>query len=680
MLSINEKNEIRECYKNLKDVYPNFKYREGQNKLVAEIAKTFDKTLTQRIIAAEAGTGSGKSIAYLLASIPIANINKLKVVISTATISLQEQLLLKDIPILKQAYKKPISVCLVKGRSNYCCSEKLANACLNKPEQLNLFSFKPKKNDLKLLNELYQKLCSNEWDGDKNNWGKPISAKIWQTIVADPLSCRSKFAKHRNCPLAKARSKINSANVLIINHNFLVADLELGGGKILPELEKTILVIDEAHHLAKITREQSRLTGSILKTISSLNKLSKLTNRVNLQTNINLNSTTLIAEIKEVTQELKSLNITLTSLKYKDNIYRFKNGETPSWLNDSLNNIHPSLCRIITQYKNIIALIEEKILKNSNNLKNLNQLLADIGFIFPQIENLYNITTNYKKENKTPNAKWIEKNLELEGDYILSISPIEIGFKLNNVLWQNIWGAALVSATIKVFNSFDYFAFKTGLNLNKKTNFINVNSPFDYQKQAKLIIPQLKHEPNAPEFTDNLIEIIPSLIKNSNAVLVLFSSYWQMHKVSTALDAFFKQNNWKLLTQGKITRQNIIIKHTNNIKNKKRSIIFGTKSFAEGLDLPGNLLTNLIITKLPFSVPTSPVEEAHAELITNQGHNPFIMLSVPETCKRLIQATGRLLRTEDDKGIIYILDRRLVTKRYGQNMLKSLPNYNFDIK
>ena len=302
-------------------------------------------------------------------------------------------------------------------------------------------------------------------------------------------------------------------------------------------------------------------------------------------------------------------------------------------------------------------------------------LLAEAGFMISRLENfsaLWQMFDKTDSEKGAPLARWIEKLEGKRQDYLLSASPIEVGFTLEDKLWSQCEGAVLCSATIMALNSFDHFRFQAGLKTNDGSQYQQVNSPFDYINKAKLVIPKMRYEPSADQFTDEVISKLPSLLKQGNASLVLFSSYWQMEKVATALR---DKKKLDIQVQGEQSRQHIIDRHKKRCDKDQTSIIFGTQSFSEGLDLPGKYLTNLIITKLPFSVPTSPVEEAQAEYITAKGGNPFMSISVPETSKKLIQATGRLLRNEKDEGIITLMDRRVVSKRYGQQLLDSLPPF-----
>lgn len=250
-----------------------------------------------------------------------------------------------------------------------------------------------------------------------------------------------------------------------------------------------------------------------------------------------------------------------------------------------------------------------------------------------------------------------------------------MGYRLDQLLWSRAAGCILVSATLRALNQFTYFCRQAGISEADGVRFLALASPFDYQNNARLVIPAVKYEPQAPQFTDLLIEVLPEYLEGETASLVLFSSYWQMNKVAEALRPLAKKNRWELLVQGEESRNETLKKHKENCEKGKTSILFGTGSFSEGLDLPGKYLTNLIITKIPFAVPTSPVEEAHAEYIESRGGNPFLQISVPEASKKLIQSVGRLLRKEEDSGRVVLLDRRIISKRYGKALLDSLPPF-----
>ena len=264
----------------------------------------------------------------------------------------------------------------------------------------------------------------------------------------------------------------------------------------------------------------------------------------------------------------------------------------------------------------------------------------------------------------------------------MNVSPLEVGWQLDQQIWSRCIGAVLVSATLRALNSFGFFCRQAGISDKPEdgVKFLALASPFDYQNQAELLIPKMPCEPSATQFTQVLVDTLPELIQENKANLVLFSSYWQMNQVFDSIAPLFKKSDWSIQVQGKTSRSEILNKHKTLVQCQKTSVLFGTGSFSEGLDLPGELLENLIITKIPFAVPTSPVEQAHAEYIESKGGNPFMQIAVPEASKKLIQSVGRLLRKERDFGRVVILDRRLVTKRYGQALIDSLPPFKLIIE
>ena len=352
-----------------------------------------------------------------------------------------------------------------------------------------------------------------------------------------------------------------------------------------------------------------------------------------------------------------------------------------NWAEDCNELSKKSLSHLNKLYSGLIEAVKD----GDTQMYLAEPVLSEAGFMLQRLENLQALWQMYAKtdsEKAAPMARWIEKQEPSKGnarqDYLMCASPIEVGFTLEDKLWSKCEGAVLCSATLLALNSFDHFRFQAGLKNNDGSQYQQVTSPFDYQNNAQLVIAKMDYEPSATQFTDELIEKLPKYLAQGNASLVLFSSYWQMEKVAQALR---ENNKLEISVQGEQSRQHIIENHkkrcdsnTNN-KDNKASIIFGTQSFSEGLDLPGNYLNNLIITKLPFSVPTSPVEQAQAEYITAKGGNPFMSLSVPDTSKKLVQACGRLLRNEMDEGVITLLDKRLGTKRYGKQLLDALPPF-----
>jgi ATP-dependent DNA helicase DinG len=704
MLSDKIKEIIRGAYKTIGENLANFNPRSQQTFLIAEIAKTLasEYSKERKIITVEAGTGTGKSLAYSLGAIPLALARDKKVCISTATVALQEQLVDKDLPFLKKHSGLNFTFTLAKGRQRYVCRQKLSQAVTSNqksatPQVGFTFAEKPQASDIRTLNSMYQALTDGSWLGDIDSWSEHLPHHIWQQVQSDKHSCLKHLTEHAHCPFHKARETMEQANVLVINHSLLLADLELGGGRILPSPEDTFYIIDEAHHLPKVTRDHSSANISLKSAIDWLNKIGetgdKMAKLIKSQRAISPalklgdDCQELLLEMQKVINFIENNKHTYfppseqqkTPSNFKkddEKIYRFENGLIPDTLKNWAEDIQELSKKSLAHINKLYNFLMESVKDGDTPMYLAEPLLAEAGFLIQRLENLMALWSMYAKTDSdkgAPMARWLETTQGKRQDYLVSASPIEVGFTLEDKLWSKCEGAVLCSATLLALNSFDHFRFQSGLKNNDGSQYQQVNSPFDYQKNAQLVIAKMKNEPSAPQFTDELIEKLPQYIEQGRASLVLFSSYWQMEKVAEELR---DKNKMNIQIQGEHSRQHIIETHKKRCDKDQESIVFGTQSFSEGLDLPGKYLTNLIITKLPFSVPTSPVEQAQAEYITIKGGNPFMSLSVPETSKKLVQATGRLLRNEQDEGVITIMDKRLVTKRYGKQLLDSLPPYD----
>ena len=707
MLSDKLKQAIRQAYKAIGENLTHFNPRKQQTFLIAEIAKTLagEYSKDRKIITIEAGTGTGKSLAYCLGAIPLALAQDKKVCISTATVALQEQLVDKDLPFLKKYAGLNFDFTLVKGRQRYVCRQKLTQAVTtssgDEPTQVGFtFAEKPDAKDVRTLNAMHKALLDGSWLGDIDSWETHLPQHIWQQVQSDKHSCLKNLSEHTHCPFHKARETMDQAHVLVINHSLLLADLELGGGRILSSPEDTFYIIDEAHHLPKVTRDFSSASITLKGSIEWLTKLrdtgDKMAKLIKSQSAISPalklgdDCQDLLMEMQKVLDFIETnTNIYFQenetqsrSQKFNkkpqndENVYRFENGIIPptlkTWAEDLQSLSKKSLSHLNKLYNSLI----ESVKDGDTQMYLAEPLLAEAGFMVQRLDNLQALWYMYSKTDSdkgAPMARWLEKLTSKRQDYLLSASPIEVGFTLENMLWSQCEGAVLCSATLRALNSFDHFRFQAGLKNNDDSQYQQVDSPFDYQNNAKLLMANMNNEASAPDFTDEVITKLPKYLQQGSASLVLFSSYWQMNKV---VEALREEGNSDILVQGELSRQQIIEQHKKRCDNKKVSIIFGTQSFSEGLDLPGDYLNNLIITKLPFSVPTSPVEQAQAEYVTAKGGNPFMTLSVPDTSKKLVQSCGRLLRNEKDEGIITLLDKRVVTKRYGKQLLDSLPPFS----
>ncbi len=701
MLTDKLKQVIRQSYKAIGENLSNFNPRKQQTFLIAEIAKTLagEYSKDRKIITIEAGTGTGKSLAYSLGAIPLALARDKKVCISTATVALQEQLVDKDLPFLKTHAGLKFDFALAKGRQRYVCRQKLTQAVATESPQAGFtFAEKPKASDIRTLNAMHKALTDGSWLGDIDSWKTPVAHHIWSQVQSDKHSCLKTLSEHHHCPFHKARETMEQAHVLVVNHSLLLADLELGGGRILSAPDETFYIIDEAHHLPKVTRDHSSASVTLRGAIDWLTKLRETGDKMAKL----IKSQRAISPALKLSDDCQDLLIEMQKvLTFVDNnasvyfgentddkfskskndqqVYRFDNGVIPKTLKNWAEDCHELSKKSLSHLNKLYSALIEAVKDGDCQMYLAEPVLGEAGFMLQRLENLAALWFMYAKtdsEKAAPMARWLQKQAPNKAsarqDYLICASPIEVGFTLEDKLWSQCEGAVLCSATLLALNSFDHFRFQAGLKNNDGSQYQQVTSPFDYQNNAQLVVANMTNEPSVTPFTDELIEKLPKYLAQGSASLVLFSSYWQMEKVAQAL-----RDNHKLdiAVQGEHSCQHIIESHKKRCDDSKESIIFGTQSFSEGLDLPGNYLNNLIITKLPFSVPTSPVEQAQAEYISAKGGNPFMLLSVPDTSKKLVQACGRLLRNEMDEGVITLMDKRLVTKRYGKQLLDSLPPF-----
>lgn len=685
MLSADVKTQIRSIYKGIANSLPDFRSRREQNYIVAEISKTlageYDKH--RRIIVVEAGTGIGKSLAYILGSIPLALASKKKVCIATATVALQEQLLHKDLPFFLQHSELDFTFGLVKGRQRYVCLSKMEMLVgADNGTQMAMWQTKPDNSQIKQLQGLLKQYHEGKWNGERDTLTEQLPDHLWQQIACDKHSCHRQLASHRNCPFHKAREDIDSWDVLIANHSLLFADLELGGGVILPDPEELYYIIDEAHHLPMVARDFSSAQSTLKGAVDWLEKIDKTCSKLQNQ----IKSNHIISPAQAMQDHITDLTGQLTQIAHfcdtqihrfdnPESRLRFEHGKLPDALIIQAENLATVSTTALKQFNKMLVLLSEAIKDGEIPKHQAEQLLTETGFMLQRLENMQKLWKMMAKQDNpkgAPMARWIEALTGKQTDYLFSASPIEVGFMLEKLLWDKAAGVVLCSATLRALNNFNHFTHQVGLSINDGSRFLAMDSPFDFEQNATLFLPKMINEPTDEKFTEELAEQILALVDGEMATLVLFASYWQMEKVVDLVQSKIKTG---LLIQGTASRQEILKSHKKRCDENEASIIFGTGSFSEGLDLPGDYLTNLIITKLPFAVPTSPVEQAHAEYIKIKGGNPFLQLAIPDASRKLIQSCGRLLRNEQDYGRITILDRRLVTKRYGKSLLDALPPF-----
>jgi ATP-dependent DNA helicase DinG len=677
MLNDQLKRQIRAIHSQIKTALPHYQSRPGQNQLVAEIAKIISGTYHrhQRIGLIEAGTGTGKSLAYMLGVIPYALSQKKKVVIATATVALQEQLVVKDLPFFQQHSKLLFEFSLVKGRQRYACIERL------RQQQKHPELFATLTDTDVSWHALLDSWQQRHWLGDRDTLATPLPDTIWQRIVADPLHCHKADRRHLHCPFHLARAEIDTADVLVVNHALLLADLA-SGSSILPPPDETIYIIDEAHHLPDIARDYFAAQAQLSHNSNWLDKAAKI-----IQQLIAVLPASVMKELLRFADSCNELNSLLQPVErcvqefmprwFADKTeFRFTDAALPKLIQQQAEQLALISQKALNQQEKIQQHLQENITEQQLPLKQSLQLLQELGYLRQKLEQqqaLWQLLAVDQQKN-IQQARWVE--LHTTSQHVVGHAcPLGVANKLEQLLFRDAFAVILCSATLTALNSFNYIKYDLGLSQFDGVQTLQVSSPFDYAQKGQIIIPKMNTEPTDPAYTDELISLLPQFLPQAQASLVLFASYWQMQQVATALRA----KGFSLLVQGEASRQALLQLHAEQCKHQRGSILFGTQSFSEGLDLPGNLLTNLVITKLPFAVPTSPLEEALAEAITRKGGNAFVQLTIPTTARKLVQACGRLLRQELDEGRIVILDRRLITKSYGSAMLNALPPFRRQI-
>lgn len=674
MLSDALKSQIRTIHQQMKTNLPGYQPRPGQNQLVAEMANIVAGSYHSydRIGLVEAGTGTGKSLAYLMAAIPLALAQKKTLVIATATVALQEQLVNKDLPFFQTHSGLDFQFSLVKGRQRYACIQRLAQQ-IQQPE---LFA----QAQLSQFAAMQEQWKSRKWLGDRDSLAEALPEQSWQLIQADAYHCPRQHAAHRNCPFHLARAEIDDSQVLVVNHALLLADLD-AGSSVLPPPEDCIYVIDEAHHLADVGRDyfsaRALLTSEASLWQDKVQKLKQLLNKALSQHAAISELLRLADATDEFFSQFQPVQRQIAELFRQhskgESHLRFADAVLPELLQRQSEPLRDSSQKVLTCIDKLFQLLLESANDgklSTTQLAGLQQELSQLQQKFSSQAQLWACWS--QSQQHVSQARW----LEADGPHISGhASPLSVSFQLEDLLFSQAHAVLLCSATLKTLGSFDHISRDLGLTEHPGLRRLEVASPFAYRERGLIHIPKLSTEPTDDTFTDELCRRLADFLRPSEGNLVLFASYWQMEQVAAAL----RQQGHSLLVQGEASRQALLDLHKSKIDGGNGSILFGTQSFSEGLDLPGKLLTNLVITKLPFAVPTSPFEEAMAEAITKRGGNAFLTLTVPATARKLVQACGRLLRQEQDHGRIVILDRRLVTKSYGSAMLNALPPFQRQI-
>ncbi len=672
----------------------NYENRSGQQSLLRSICKCFNENIHG---AFEAGTGIGKSFAYLIPAITKAKSERERIVISTATINLQNQLLQKDIPfVLKmlEISEEDVKVALVKGRGNYICLRKLEDK-INETQffqqDLAIANIHSEKKDIGILYEWAQK----SERGDREDLSEPVGEELWTELSSDAETCLGSLCPHfSKCFVSKMRQKAEEANIIVANHHVLFADIRIkmeepatthseneeskeGEKRRMPSILPSFkyVIFDEAHQLKKtaitffsqtISKKQIKKYLSVLYVELSRKRrkgiiveLSYTVREVNLKEFEQAQNTLL-----ETYENLESFAFSLLTVDWQVDVADIEN-KLKAELKERFSKFYQALFAL-TRYisKTLDAIEDEEEFRDQSH---------QLSLILKKMTSIINIVVAFLEEEKLEDVVfWFEKKKNKSDEYeiVFFLTPLNVASILKTHLFSKMKSTCSVSATLKVGKSFAYYL--NGVGLREEDFEIEKEyfpSPFLYSENVLLSVPQDLPLPTDTAFQSLVNRATLSLIEATDGrALVLFTSYQSL----SATSQYVKDNirsDISIYSQGEKDRFQLLESFKNDIKG----CLFATMSFWEGIDVPGEALSNLILVKLPFTVPNHPVTKARAKALEKRGFDSFVCMNIPEAVILFKQGFGRLIRSQRDRGVVTILDKRLTTKAYGKMFLDSIP-------
>ncbi|NGX60091.1 MAG: hypothetical protein KR126chlam3_01253 [Chlamydiae bacterium] len=637
----------------LAKTFSTYESREGQQQMARHIWEAFEE---EKSALFEAGTGIGKSLAYLIPALLWSYKTGEKIVVSTYTISLQEQLLEKDLPLLLNALGLNLQVVLAKGMGNYVCMRKL-------DEVSNQHGFFDQSIDA------LTSWANRSIDGSKSTIPFSVSGETWGKVHAESEACSYvKCPHYKNCFFFKARSKVQDADLIIVNHHLLMAHLLAEEERaILPPFSR--LIVDEAHHLEHVARSCLTQVLDRIQLFKSLGRVhsdahpevsrffhirdwvQEKAHKVRFDIDLPGEKRELLNQVHTAFDLLDQIvSTSTTAFKWRITPNVFQSQKWQEELMPAFGQLKETLLRYIASLESIEKELEDEIKSKVEND------LLDIASTVERLKETVATIETFFKEN---DVRWAEKTPE---GTTLSIAKLDVAPFLEEKLFASLKSAVLCSATLAVGGSFTHL--RRNLGLQNETNEKIYPSPFDFQNRTRLFGIKDLPPPNGFQFIPEVVQVLRDLFKISEGgAFVLFTSYDMLHKCADQL------SDLPLLCQGDLARHQLL----EEFKKSQNAILFGTDSFWEGVDVAGDALRLVVIVKLPFPVPTEPLLEARSELLRAEGRDPFMEDSVPKAVMKFKQGFGRLMRRAEDRGCVFCLDQRLFTRSYGKIFLQSLP-------
>lgn len=632
-----------------------FEWRPEQQRMAAAVAETLEG---RSHLVVEAGTGVGKSLAYLLPAVLHARRTGRKALISTHTINLQEQLLYKDIPLVRGLINEEFEAVLLKGRQNYVCPTRLSRAAYHGGD---LFTAEERP-ELERIREW----AATTADGSLSDLPFDPAPQLWAQICSEQHLCTPKTCgRDSGCFYQSARRRAQSAQVLVLNHTLfftLLGDPEDEGlGYLFPD---DFVIFDEAHTVEQVASRHLGFSLSQYGLRQSIQRLYNPRTRKGLlqqarHTEAISTASNLMPEIDRFFDSLAGACLFKQGRECR--IREHQSAELAQAVAKS--TLSEGLALLAESAGSAAAKTEEEGLK------------GELTEVMSRLRAARSGLSDFLSQSEPGHVYWVERGGKASTWHSLHAAPVAVAPLLGRLLFREGGTAVMTSATLSVGSEeLHYFKGRVG---GEEVPSLQLGSPFDYNRQMKLYLVKKMPEPRETGYEEALAKWIEHFTTESKArAFVLFTSYKTMQAVATRMEKFFEKKQWNLIVQGAgLSRSRML----ETFRDGGECVLFGTDSFWTGVDLPGEALSSVIITRLPFVTPDHPLTEAKLEEITSSGGDPFRDYSLPEAILKLRQGIGRLIRSGNDTGSVVILDSRILSKPYGKAFLKALPECPVEI-
>lgn len=681
------KAQIAAWYKALQQQIPEFIPRPPQRQMIADVAKTLAGE-EGRHLAIEAPTGVGKTLSYLIPGIAIAREEQKTLVVSTANVALQDQIYSKDLPLLKKIIPE-LRFTAAFGRGRYVCPRNLTALASTEETQQDLLAFLDdeltpnNKEEQQHCATLKSDLDSYKWDGLRDHTDRAISDDLWRRLSTDKASCLNRNCHYyRECPFFVARREIQEAEVVVANHALVMAAME--SEAVLPEAKNLLLVLDEGHHLPDVARDALEMSAEITapwyrlqldlftKLVATCLEQFRPKTLPPLATPERLNAH--CEELYELIASLNAiLNVYLPATQEAE--HRFVMGELPEEV--------MTICQRLAKLTELLRGLAEAFLNDlgektgSHDIVRLHRVILQMNRALGMFEaqsKLWRLAS-LAHASGAPVSKWATRDVrEGQMHMFFHCVGIRVSDQLEKLLWRSVPHIIVTSATLRSLNSFSRLQEMSGLKEKAGDRFVALDSPFNHVEQGKIIIPQMHYEPLMENEEQHVAEMAAFFrqeleSKKHRGMLVLFASGRAMQRFLEHVTDL----RLLLLVQGDQPRYRLVELHRKRVDAGERSVLVGLQSFAEGLDLKGELLSQVHIHKIAFPPIDSPVVITEGEWLKSLKRYPFEVQSLPSASFNLIQQVGRLIRSHSCWGEVVIYDKRLLTKNYGKRLLDALP-------